>query len=139
MRLSRNCHSTQSTLHSQHASVSKVIFASRNPPRWREHRYLFEIGQGPTVPKVFLSYRRGDSQSITDRIYERLVRHFSKSSVFKDVDDLALGADFREQIDDAIGGADVVLAIIGPGWVNASDSSCRRRLENRGDFVRIEL
>ncbi|NQT16481.1 MAG: TIR domain-containing protein, partial [Planctomycetes bacterium] len=91
------------------------------------------------MPRVFLSYRRDDSQAITDRIYDRLVVRFSEENVFKDVDNVLLGRDFRKQIDDAVRKSDVVLAVIGPNWVNAADAYGRRRLEKPGDCVRVEL
>jgi hypothetical protein len=32
---------------------------------------------------VFISYRRDDSADITGRIYDRLIQHFSRDTVFK--------------------------------------------------------
>jgi hypothetical protein len=34
---------------------------------------------------VFISYRRKDSQDITDHIYEWLEREFGRDNIFKDV------------------------------------------------------
>jgi len=90
------------------------------------------------MPHVFVSYRRSDSQHITDRIYERLAHHFSKENVFKDVDSIPLGTDFRSVIADAVKQADVFLAVVGPTWIAATDERNTRRLDDPSDFVRIE-
>lgn len=47
------------------------------------------------MPRIFISYRRSDSQGITGRIYDRLVEKFGERSVFQDVDDIPPGVDFR--------------------------------------------
>jgi hypothetical protein len=40
------------------------------------------------MTKIFISYRRTDSQDVTGRIYDRLVAHFSQERVFKDVESI---------------------------------------------------
>lgn len=88
---------------------------------------------------IFISYRRSDSPDATGRIYDRLVAEFGKAAVFKDVDSIPLGTDFRGHLNQIIGGCTVVLAIIGPGWADTRNSAGQRRLEDPDDFVRIEL
>lgn len=44
---------------------------------------------------IFISYRRQDSPDATGRLYDRLVGEFSAPQVFKDVDAIRLGRDFR--------------------------------------------
>lgn len=70
---------------------------------------------GVTTMNVFLSYRRDDSQYIADRIYDWLIRERDRRNVFKDVDSIPLGQDFRQVIHDAVGQCDVLLVVIGPG------------------------
>jgi len=55
-----------------------------------------------------------------------------------DTEDIPLGVDFREHIRGFIEQAEVVLAIIGPGW-NAVGETGRRRLSSSRDWVRIEI
>jgi hypothetical protein len=88
---------------------------------------------------IFLSYRRSDSQDVTGRIYDALAERFSKRAVFKDVDSIPLGNDFRRVLEKAVRGADVVIAVIGPTWARAADAAGRRRLDDPDDFVRLEL
>ncbi len=88
---------------------------------------------------IFISYRRSDSPDATGRIYDRLVGEFGKAQVFKDVDSIPLGRDFRGHLNDIVGNCGVMLAIVGPHWTQAHDTAGRRRLEDPDDFVRIEL
>ena len=46
---------------------------------------------------------------------------------------------FSSRIADAIESCDVLLAILGPGWVTATDESGNRRLDDPSDLVRIEI
>ncbi|MEM7066011.1 MAG: GUN4 domain-containing protein [Cyanobacteria bacterium P01_B01_bin.77] len=88
---------------------------------------------------IFISYRRRDSQADAGRIYDRLAVHFGKNAVFKDVDDIPPGVDFRDYLSSMLNQCSVVVAIIGPTWLNATDGQGRRRLDNSTDWVRIEI
>ena len=88
--------------------------------------------------KIFVSYRRQDSADVTGRIYDRLVQRFDKEQIFKDVDSIPLGVDFREHLGRVVGQCDVLLAVMGNDWL-AADSSGRRRIDDAKDFVRIEI
>lgn len=91
------------------------------------------------MPSIFISYRRSDSQADAGRIYDRLATHFGKKAIFKDVDDIPPGVDFRDFLNDMLNQCQVVLAIIGPNWLNAVDDEGRQRLKNPSDWVRLEL
>ncbi|MBW9274059.1 MAG: toll/interleukin-1 receptor domain-containing protein [Candidatus Thiodiazotropha sp. (ex. Lucinisca nassula)] len=91
------------------------------------------------MANIFISYRREDSADVTGRIHDRLVEHFGESAVFMDVDDIPLGVDFTRYIDEKVGQCEVLLAVIGRDWLNATDEEGDRRLEQSGDYVRIEL
>ncbi len=88
---------------------------------------------------IFISYRRSDSPDATGRIYDRLVGAFGKPQVFKDVDSIPLGRDFRGHLNDIVGDCGVMLAVMGPHWTQARNPAGQRRLEDADDFVRIEL
>ena len=89
--------------------------------------------------RIFISYRRADSQYATDHIYEKLVAHFGPGSVFMDIDAIPLGVNFRDYIDQQIATSDIVLAVIGDHWLNAVDEKGEPRLHNPNDFVRLEI
>lgn len=88
---------------------------------------------------IFISYRRSDSADISGRIYDRLIETFGRDVVFKDVDSIPLGVNFKEYLDAKVGECKVMLAIIGVGWLNASDPHGKPRLNDSADFVRIEI
>ena len=88
-------------------------------------------------PAIFISYRRDDSSDVTGRIYDRLIQHFGQDSVFKDVDSIPLGVDFRKHLGDSVGRCDVLLTVIGRQWLIGDLS--QRYLDDVRDFVRIEV
>ena len=88
---------------------------------------------------VFISYRRRGSDEMTGRIYDRLVQHFGSGVIFKDVDSIPLGVDFRAHLDMALSECKVALAIIGRSWLDIRDESGIRRLDNSSDHLRVEI
>lgn len=91
------------------------------------------------MPKIFISYRRDDSEFAVDPIYKRLSSHFGSESVFMDVDTIPKGVDFRTQLNDAVRQCDVLLAVIGKHWLDSRKNDGTRRLDDPADFVRIEI
>ena len=69
------------------------------------------------MPRSTISYRRDDSLDITGRIFDRLAGHFGREAVFRDIDSIPLGADFRCHIDRVLDESDIILAIVGPRWI----------------------
>lgn len=90
------------------------------------------------MSKILISYRREDSADVTGRIYDRLIQVFPQS-VFRDVDSIPLGVDFRTYLDAQVAKCDVFLAVIGRDWMKAKGRKGKSRLEDPGDFVRIEI
>ncbi len=66
-------------------------------------------------------------------------RIYTRSRLFIDVDSIAKGEDFVEVMTEKVAESAVVLPVIGPDWLNAKDETGRRRLDDSGDPVRIEL
>jgi ACS family hexuronate transporter-like MFS transporter len=93
----------------------------------------------PSQGHIFLCYRREDSADITGRFFDRLVQHFGREAIFKDVDSIPLGVDFRSHIDATIKGCRVVIVVIGDRWLSATATDGQRRLEKGLDHVRIEI
>ncbi len=90
------------------------------------------------MAKIAISYRRSDSQDITGRIFDRLVQRYGKNTVFRDIDSIQPGIDFRRQIADALRTTDVLLVVAGPGWLGQGNGAATR-MENEADPVRIEV
>lgn len=91
------------------------------------------------MPKVFVSYRRDRSAAVTGRIYDRLVQVLGQNQVFKDVDNIPLGSDFRQVIEQEVAGCDVLLVVVGPEWSSLKGANGQPRLADPFDFVRIEV
>ena len=91
------------------------------------------------MAEIFLSYRRADSASATGRIADRLEEHFGPARVFRDHASIAAGDDFAAAIQRAIEASTVVLVVIGPDWIGATLPSGQRRLDDPGDWVRLEI
>src|SRR5512145_3125697 len=92
-----------------------------------------------SMSRIFINYRRQDSEGYVGRLYDHLVQHFEPGDVFMDVDDIAPGADFVQVLEEAVAGCDVCIVVIGPAWSAAADDSGQRRLDQWDDFVRIEI
>jgi len=84
------------------------------------------------VGRVFISYRRADAEADAGRLYADLAYEFGADRLFKDVDNVPLGADIREHIEAAIADSSVVVVVVGPSWEP-------RRLHDELDWVRIEI
>jgi hypothetical protein len=94
--------------------------------------------KGPALA-VFVSYRRSDVSGYAGRITDTLVAALGAENVFQDVAAVTPGADFHVQIDRSLAASDVVLAVIGVGWLEATTRDGRQRLFQDDDWVRIEL
>jgi hypothetical protein len=90
-------------------------------------------------PKVFICYRRKDSAGHAGRVHDRLERDFGRDLLFMDVDAIPLGKDFVKVLHDEVAKCDVLLAVIGPNWLDARDDDGGRCLDDQNDFVRIEI
>ena len=89
--------------------------------------------------RIFISYRREDSEGHTGRLYDALANHFGAENVFMDIDTIPLGVDFAQAIEEEVGRCDVLIAVIGRQWLTIADPSGERRLDNPDDFVRLEI
>jgi hypothetical protein len=90
------------------------------------------------MPTIVLSYRRNDTRWITAHICEHLETHFGSGNVFMDIDRIPIGHDFREHIRRTLESCDILIAIIGPHWLE-TDAAGKSRLENKSDWVRLEI
>ncbi len=90
--------------------------------------------------KVFISYRRSDDPGFAQALYLRLEQEFGGENLFMDVEgQIKPGDDFVKVLNEQVARCDVLLAIIGQEWLNASDSAGSRRLDRPDDFVRVEI
>ena len=84
--------------------------------------------------KIFVSYRRSDTPDIAQRLYERLSLQFGAVNVFFDRADIEYGQLWREEVTRQIRAADIVIALVGPKWLE----TLRARAKG-DDVLRFEL
>ncbi|MDP5081224.1 MAG: TIR domain-containing protein [Winogradskyella sp.] len=89
--------------------------------------------------KIFISYRRKDSDASAGRIYDSLRHEYKPENLFKDIDSIPLGANFKKVIESKIAECDVVLAIIGHSFSSLTDDKGKPRILKEHDFVNMEL
>jgi len=86
--------------------------------------------------KIFINYRRGDDPRTVSALYMRLAEEFGRNNVLMDEEAYAgPGPGYAREIAELVARGDVLLAIIGPAWLE-------RLLARAGDpedFVRIEI
>ena len=92
-----------------------------------------------TRTKIFISYRREETAGEARALFNTLVARLGESSVFMDVDSVALGRDFRQVLQESLASCDLVLVIIGRDWLDAKSGSGQRRIEDPEDFVHLEI
>lgn len=88
---------------------------------------------------VFLNYRTGDGDWAAALIKRELASQFGIDSVFYAGESIRLGEDFAGQILSRLAQCEVLLAVIGPRWLNATDRHGVRRLDKPDDWVRREI
>ena len=93
------------------------------------------------MPNVFISYRRTDAAGYAEWIRGRLQSALGPAWVV--MDDYAprfeRGVPFEDQLGERLARTDVVLVLIGLGWLHATDDAGQLCLENVDDYVRLEL
>jgi hypothetical protein len=89
------------------------------------------------MAKITVSYRRADSDAMTGRIFDRLAQNYGRGSVFRDIDNIPPGTDFREYINNALHETDVLLVVVGPKWLGVKAGHAR--IDDEADPVRIEV
>lgn len=87
-------------------------------------------------PRVFLSYRRSDSQHVAGRAGDKLADRYD---LFMDIDAIPPGVDYTDYLHRAVGGCDVLVALIGERWADATDAEGKPRLEDPRDWVVAEI
>jgi hypothetical protein len=86
--------------------------------------------------RIFLSYRRGDTADITGWLCDSLREAYGADRVFMDIDNIPVGANFREQIRGEIQTCCAVVVIIGQHWTQPGGS---RGIHDDNDMVRAEI
>ncbi len=88
--------------------------------------------------KIFVNYRRADSQKDTFLITARLKQRYGSRNVF--IDENLIGGDvFPEVLERRLAQCSVMITIIGHAWTDAAGDDGLRRLAKHDDWVRHEI
>jgi len=91
------------------------------------------------MPTVFLNYRHSDSAGWAGHLDDSLKRLLPPSvKIVRDVY-IPPGVDFERYIDDAVAKCDLMIALIGPQWLDARDSEGNARFDAPNDWTRVEI
>jgi hypothetical protein len=90
-------------------------------------------------PKIFLCYRREDTQGFARGIYETLTGQYGREQVFRDIDSTPAGVRFATWIESILEQCSVMIVLIGAAWSSVRDRAGQRRLDLPEDWVRQEI
>jgi hypothetical protein len=89
--------------------------------------------------RVFINYRREDTVSDAQLLYDRFERKFGRENVFLDAN-IRLGMNWLEEIKSHIGSCRVFLALIGPRWIQIMRDRGREAIvQPAEDYVASEI
>ena len=89
--------------------------------------------------RIFVNHRRDDSAPHALNVAQYLEREFGGANVFLDIDRLRAGEKFSRVLEERLAASAVMIAIIGPQWLTATDDEGQRRLDDPEDWVRMEI
>ena len=89
--------------------------------------------------RVFISYRREDTQWFAGRLADSLSSYFGDKRVFRDVDGIKGGADFGDVIRGTLKQTDATIILIGEKWLSVENDQGESRLNQPDDWVAQEV
>ena len=90
------------------------------------------------MSRIFISYRRSDTEIAAGRLAKDLRARFGDAAIFRDKESIDAGADWVEAIHGAIGRQGLVLVLIGERWLQGA-SHGSRRIDDPADTHRREI
>ena len=88
---------------------------------------------------LFISYRRSDAAGHAATLRSALAERYGRDQVFIDIESLAPGAAFGQQLNETVKSCSWMLVVIGPRWLSASDAQGHRRIDDPDDWIRNEI
>jgi hypothetical protein len=91
------------------------------------------------APRVFVNFRKADERVLRGRIHRSLVEHFGPDQVFKSGSSIEPGSEYAGILLRQAAQCEVMLVLIGPGWLALRDRAGHRLLDRDFDWVREEI
>lgn len=89
--------------------------------------------------RIFVNYRRDDSASHALNLAQYLEATFGRRNVFLDIDRMRAGQSFPTVLKERLQASKVMLAVIGPQWLELRNDQGQRRIVDAADWVRLEI
>src|SRR5262249_42453050 len=89
--------------------------------------------------KIFINYRHGDDAGFAQAVFAHLTQAFAPEQIFMDVDNIEPGLDFVRVLNEQVAQCDVLISVIGKGWIEARDEAGVRRLANLAYILRTNI
>jgi len=99
---------------------------------------LRSLAKAPAHDRIFISYRRSDTEGYAGRLEDALKGYFGEHRIFRDIGGIAPGEDFTHKIEESIESAGALIVVIGPNWLVSQDG-VKARLHEPGDHVAAEI
>lgn len=90
-------------------------------------------------PRLFISYRRINSQPYALLLRHSLEARFGCGRVFLDVADIVPGEPWPERLRRELYESSILLLIVGPDWATVAGEFGGRRIDDPNDWVRLEI
>lgn len=92
-----------------------------------------------TLALIFVSYRRDDAGKTAWRLFDWLERQFGAARVFFDREGIDPGDKFPQVLEQRLVECEILIALIGPHWLDMTDAQGQLRLWAAGDYVAHEV
>jgi hypothetical protein len=89
--------------------------------------------------RIFISYRRSETDGAAPLLYGQLCSHFGEANVFMDQQGLMGGDDYRRRIVRELQDCDAMVVVMGSNWMGTSKKGAQNRLHEPEDYVRFEV
>jgi hypothetical protein len=89
--------------------------------------------------KIFMSYRRQDSEWVSLSLFNELKQQFPNDAIFKDFNVIRAGDDFNKAIESNLQSCNVLLVVIAENWLTCKDENGNQRLFLPDDYVCLEI
>ena len=99
----------------------------------------FKMRIGVPMHSVFINYRVGETAAFARLLDQHCAAVFGRDEVFFASDAIVPGTSFDTAIEEALRICETLVAVIGPHWIDATDSQGGRRLDRTDDWVRREI
>jgi hypothetical protein len=88
---------------------------------------------------IFISYRREGGSTFSSILYSELCKFFAAENIFKDVNTLTPGSNFKKEIESALDKSSIVLLLIDKHWSQLQNDKGEKKIFSKNDFVRYEI